>query len=208
MSNTRVRRSPVGAQSGPASTLRARPSGGGWPGFEAPESAARSQATAAENVTSHRKASRSLRFKTFEVRARGQTDCPGPGLRLRCDGVELACRRVEVGRSKNLGEGPVPQPDPAALLLVRGEGTRSAKPAQGRRPHAITASPAESRRLEPKLAAWAHSSIGQSPRLITGLFLVRTQVGPLSVPSPGHVPLPHLCSIRVGACGGLRDWSQ
>lgn len=28
--------------------------------------------------------------------------------------------------------------------------------------------------------AWAYSSIGQSPRLITGLFLVRTQVGPLT----------------------------
>ena len=27
--------------------------------------------------------------------------------------------------------------------------------------------------------SWAYSSIGQSPRLITGLFLVRTQVGPL-----------------------------
>ena len=29
-------------------------------------------------------------------------------------------------------------------------------------------------------ATRAHSSIGQSPRLITGLFLVRTQVGPLA----------------------------
>ena len=30
----------------------------------------------------------------------------------------------------------------------------------------------------------AHSSIGQSPRLITGLFLVRTQVGPLGPLAP------------------------
>jgi hypothetical protein len=30
----------------------------------------------------------------------------------------------------------------------------------------------------PVLATRAHSSIGQSPRLITGPFLVRTQVGP------------------------------
>jgi hypothetical protein len=42
----------------------------------------------------------------------------------------------------------------------------------------------------------AYSSIGQSPRLITGLFLVRTQVGPLSVsfrspafrPASGEAP--------------------
>jgi hypothetical protein len=32
----------------------------------------------------------------------------------------------------------------------------------------------------PSIRSWAYSSIGQSPRLITGLFLVRTQVGPLS----------------------------
>jgi hypothetical protein len=39
-------------------------------------------------------------------------------------------------------------------------------------------------------AARAYSSIGQSPRLITGLFLVRTQVGPLALfhrSAPFHV---------------------
>ena len=38
------------------------------------------------------------------------------------------------------------------------------------------------RRPSKNAQAWAYSSIGQSPRLITGLFLVRTQVGPL-IPS-------------------------
>ena len=34
--------------------------------------------------------------------------------------------------------------------------------------------------------SWAYSSIGQSPRLITGLFLVRTQVGPLREAGGGN----------------------
>ena len=39
---------------------------------------------------------------------------------------------------------------------------------------------APNRRPSKYAQAWAYSSIGQSPRLITGLFLVRTQVGPLT----------------------------
>ena len=39
---------------------------------------------------------------------------------------------------------------------------------------------APNRRPSKCTQAWAYSSIGQSPRLITGLFLVRTQVGPLT----------------------------
>lgn len=53
---------------------------------------------------------------------------------------------------------------------------------------------------QPSVRSWAYSSIGQSPRLITGLFLVRTQVGPLSFVRPASsarvisnpVPLAHL----------------
>ncbi len=37
-----------------------------------------------------------------------------------------------------------------------------------------------------KITTWAYSSIGQSPRLITGLFLVRTQVGPLREVGGGY----------------------
>jgi hypothetical protein len=44
----------------------------------------------------------------------------------------------------------------------------------------------------------AHSSIGQSPRLITGLFLVRTQVGPLST-------LPRVLLLSAAVCGAARD---
>lgn len=47
--------------------------------------------------------------------------------------------------------------------------------------------------------AWAYSSIGQSPRLITGLFLVRTQVGPLTPSSPlvmFHHQSPSDCPLR------------
>jgi hypothetical protein len=57
-------------------------------------------------------------------------------------------------------------------------------------------------------AVRAYSSIGQSPRLITGLFLVRTQVGPLCHLVVGHLVVGHLvvgapthdsCLLSAGA---------
>lgn len=47
----------------------------------------------------------------------------------------------------------------------------------------------------PVRSVGAHSSIGQSPRLITGLFLVRIQVGP----PRGHSPVPD--GVKVGSSG-------
>ena len=46
--------------------------------------------------------------------------------------------------------------------------------------------------------AWAYSSIGQSPRLITGLFLVRTQVGPLTPSEP--LVMFHQQSQAIACC--------
>ncbi len=45
-------------------------------------------------------------------------------------------------------------------------------------------------------ATRAHSSIGQSPRLITGLFLVRTQVGPQAHLHSTEGPQAHLHSTE------------
>jgi hypothetical protein len=54
----------------------------------------------------------------------------------------------------------------------------------------VTRSPVAGSSRSGSSAARAYSSIGQSPRLITGLFLVRTQVGPLALfhrSAPFHV---------------------
>jgi hypothetical protein len=57
-------------------------------------------------------------------------------------------------------------------LPVRQPGAKS--------PTKISSGQLAKRRRSRCAQAWAYSSIGQSPRLITGLFLVRTQVGPLT----------------------------
>ena len=62
----------------------------------------------------------------------------------------------------------------------------------------------------PSIRSWAYSSIGQSPRLITGLFLVRTQVGPLSSVRPSSsiraISIPAVLARRVRGCFDLL-WS-
>ncbi len=77
----------------------------------------------------------------------------------------VALRRTPASYN-DIGERPTPV-TPTNLVCLKEEG-RSVPPA--------------SRLREPRARAHArrtraHSSIGQSPRLITGLFLVRTQVG-------------------------------
>jgi hypothetical protein len=78
--------------------------------------------------------------------------------------VELRCEstwRCSFGR--DFGQGFFGQ-SPKALSSCGQSARRRSLIANGRRP---------------SIRFWAYSSIGQSPRLITGLFLVRTQVGPL-----------------------------
>ena len=57
------------------------------------------------------------------------------------------------------------------------------------------------RRPSKCVQARAYSSIGQSPRLITGLFLVRTQVGPLTPSAP--LVMQSQAIARFAACGSL-----
>ena len=117
----------------------------------------------------------STNLRAVELRC-GSTD-PGSAGQPRTEGLAYAARR-------GLRERPAAR----ATTFMRVPGPHAIERAL--HPRAAARAPGSSRG---HVFSWAYSSIGQSSRLITGLFLVRTQVGPRPFvldSSPIHPPGP------------------